>query len=220
MLPARSCRGTTQCCARICLLAASARALDHFCVHHKLYFLPYTSLNLRTASKMFSLQQNTGQTRRNHEVSTQQCSVTGILPHQHIPSPTTCISRQSRPGLLIVNIDEVHVATPTCCCSCCHAAPTAPQAPHLLPNALARTKPSPAGPKPLPGVVTMLHFSRISANTSQLGLPGKPTHTYGASSPPVHEPATQEFERFHTEAPWATHEVDWCLTCWRVSITK
>jgi translation initiation factor IF-2 len=43
--------------------------------------------------------------------------------------------------------------------------------PHLLPNALARTKPSPAGPKPLPGVVTMLHFSRISANTSQLGLP-------------------------------------------------
>lgn len=31
----------------------------------------------------------------------------------------------------------------------------------------------------------MLHFSRISANTSQLGLPGKPTHTYGASSPPA-----------------------------------
>jgi hypothetical protein len=63
---------------------------------------------------------------------------------------------------------------------------------HLLPNALARTKPSPAGPKPLPGVVTMLHFSRISANTSQLGLPGKPTHTYGASSPPEQETAQTE----------------------------
>lgn len=34
------------------------------------------------------------------------------------------------------------------------------------PNADARTKPSPAGPKPEPGVVTMLHFCRISANTS------------------------------------------------------
>ena len=44
-----------------------------------------------------------------------------------------------------------------------------------LPNALARTKPSPAGPKPLPGVVTMLHFSRISANTSHELRPGKPT---------------------------------------------
>ena len=39
------------------------------------------------------------------------------------------------------------------------------------PKAEARTKPSPAGPKPLPGVVTMLHFSRISANTSQLFWP-------------------------------------------------
>jgi len=35
-----------------------------------------------------------------------------------------------------------------------------------LPNADARTKPSPAGPKPEPGVVTMLHFCRMSVNTS------------------------------------------------------
>ena len=32
---------------------------------------------------------------------------------------------------------------------------------HLCAKADARTKPSPAGPKPLPGVVTMSHFCRI-----------------------------------------------------------
>ncbi len=42
--------------------------------------------------------------------------------------------------------------------------------PHLLPKALHLTKPSPAGPNPLPGVVTMSHFWRISANTSQLSV--------------------------------------------------
>mmetsp|Transcript_13634 Transcript_13634/g.27228 ORF Transcript_13634/g.27228 Transcript_13634/m.27228 type:complete len:108 (-) Transcript_13634:1149-1472(-) len=54
----------------------------------------------------------------------------------------------------------------------------------LWPKAEARTNPSPAAPNPLPGVVTISHFSRISANTSQESLPGNPTHTYGALSPP------------------------------------
>ena len=37
---------------------------------------------------------------------------------------------------------------------------------HLCAKADALTKPSPAGPKPLPGVVTMSHFCRICAQTS------------------------------------------------------
>jgi hypothetical protein len=37
---------------------------------------------------------------------------------------------------------------------------------HLCAKAEARTKPSPAGPNPEPGVVTTSHLSRISANTS------------------------------------------------------
>ena len=41
------------------------------------------------------------------------------------------------------------------------------------PKAEKRIKPSPAGPKPEPGVVTTRHVSRISAKTSQLSLPGK-----------------------------------------------
>ena len=45
------------------------------------------------------------------------------------------------------------------------------------PKELMRMKPSPAGPKPLPGVVTTLAFSRISVNTSQLLRPGKCTQT-------------------------------------------
>ena len=47
----------------------------------------------------------------------------------------------------------------------------------LCPNALALTNPSPPGPNPLPGVVTMLAFSRISENTSHELLPGNCTHT-------------------------------------------
>lgn len=61
----------------------------------------------------------------------------------------------------------------TACRRCTHCLPyttlnrrTASRMLSRWPKALARTKPSPPGPKPLPGVVTMSHFSRISANTS------------------------------------------------------
>jgi len=45
------------------------------------------------------------------------------------------------------------------------------------PKAEARTKPSPEGPKPEPGVVTMSHSERIFAKTSQDFSPGNFTQT-------------------------------------------
>ena len=51
-------------------------------------------------------------------------------------------------------------------------------------KALRRKKPSPPGPKPAPGVVTIWAFSRISLNMSQLFLPPRSTYTYGPLSPP------------------------------------
>ena len=41
---------------------------------------------------------------------------------------------------------------------------------------------------PNPGFINLkLALNRTSAKTSQLGLPGKPTQTYGALSPPYTE---------------------------------
>ena len=55
------------------------------------------------------------------------------------------------------------------------------------PKAEKRTNDCPEGPKPAPGVVTTRHFSRISANTSQLSRPEKCAQMYGELSPPTQE---------------------------------
>ena len=47
----------------------------------------------------------------------------------------------------------------------------------LCPNEEKRMKLSPLGPKPLPGVVTMWHLSKIASKTSQLFLAGNFAHT-------------------------------------------
>ena len=47
----------------------------------------------------------------------------------------------------------------------------------LWPKAEQRMKPSPAGPKPLPGVTTMSHLVSTSVNTSQESRPVNYTHT-------------------------------------------